>query len=301
MRLAFLCPRRARPTGSVSWSASRFVSWPAREAIIGGRRTSRLGGTRLRQNPHRRSRRRARAPAPGPPACRCRCPARRALTCTAIRSPCHSTRSCSSRSMVSSGLAREAGKAAQEAGAIGVEADVAQAAAVDGASPRRDRRAARESARARNRARGRAASSTTLTMFGVVEVGVVVESACAAVLITQSGRVREQGGAGVDQRRLDQRLVALHVDDDVVAVEAEPRRTPRPVGRCRWRDRSAVEHDGDAVRSAGGDDAGVVGGHHDALARPTARRVARRARSSAGRRCRPAACRAGGSRRAAPG
>ena len=31
----------------------------------------------------------------------------------------------------------------------------------------------------------------------------------------------EQGGAGVDQQRIDQRLVALHIDHHVVAAQAE--------------------------------------------------------------------------------
>jgi hypothetical protein len=48
------------------------------------------------------------------------------VTCTAMRSPCHSTRSCSSASLRSSGAGDSVGKAAQEGGAVGVQADVAQ-------------------------------------------------------------------------------------------------------------------------------------------------------------------------------
>ena len=61
-----------------------------------------------------------------------------------------------------------------------------------------------------------------MTTFGLAN-SAALSMACAAVPITQSLRSREQRGAGVDQRRLDQRLVALHVDHQRVAVQAEQR------------------------------------------------------------------------------
>ena len=92
-----------------------------------------------------------------------------------------------------------------------------------------DRRAAEVSAR-------NFASSTTLTTFGLSK-SATSSIACAAVRITASASVSSSVGARRDQRRVDQRLVALHVDDDVVAVQAEQRRRPRRGGRCRWRGR----------------------------------------------------------------
>ena len=102
----------------------------------------------------------------------------------------------------------------------------------------------------------------------------------------------EQRGAGVDQRRVDQRLVALHVDDDRRRRRGRAPRTPRPGGRCRWRGRRASARASTPCARAGGDDR-----RRRRWRRRRARAarlrgaLARRARPSACRRCRRAACR----------
>ncbi|MNL37960.1 hypothetical protein D3C87_1601390 [compost metagenome] len=73
----------------------------------------------------------------------------------------------------------------------------------------------------------------------------------------------QRGGDGVDQRGVDQRLVALHVDDDRVTVESELfAGFGQPVGAAGVV--LAGEQRLDAVRLAGVDDGSVIAGHHHA-------------------------------------
>ena len=95
--------------------------------------------------------RRGRAPGPGPRACPRPGPGASSVTCTAMRWPCHSARSCSSASTTSTGAWRQRRKPPQETGAVAVDADVAQRRAACGQRPRlpsrERRRATRGSAR----------------------------------------------------------------------------------------------------------------------------------------------------------
>ena len=77
------------------------------------------------------------------------------------------------------------------------------------------------------------------------------------------GVLRKQLGAGADQTGLDQRLVALHVDDEVVAVEAEQfARFGEAVAAGRMI--GARQQRTDAMSGASSDDVRVIGGDDDA-------------------------------------
>ena len=142
------------------------------------------------------------------------------------------------------------------------------------------------------------ASSTTLTTFGLAK-SATSSMACAAVATTGRPSVSQQVGALADQRRVDQRLVALHVDDDVVAVQAQQRAgLGQAIAAAGVVD--AREHGLDAVLRAGVDARARRRRRPPRAARRSARPGARRAPPSAGRRCRPAACRAGASTPCAP-
>ena len=169
-------------------------------------------------------------------------PGRVRATCTAMRSPCHSTRSCSSASVLLQRRRRQRREAAQETGAVGVQADVAQRRRACGSAGRARGQPSRHQgigARVKYSARP-AASSTTLTTFGFEEVGQVCRSGAPPCSSRSRCAAASSSAQRRDQRRVDQRFVALHVDHHVVAVQAEQRRRPRPGGRCRWRGRLRV-------------------------------------------------------------
>jgi hypothetical protein len=128
-----------------------------------------------------------------------------------MRWPCHSTRSCSSASVARSSGPRQARKAAQEAGAVGVQAHVAQrprarqGRAASAVAPPGQRRAAEvQRPLARRAPPSRRWGSVTRRRRDGVR-----GRAHHAV-----GALGQQRGARPHQGRVDQRLVALHVDDD---------------------------------------------------------------------------------------
>ena len=110
------------------------------------------------------------------------------LTCTAMRSPCHSTRSCSSDFDPLERRRRQRREAAQErrrgrhTGRRGAAARLGGSAAARRLPSRQCGIGAREKYSARP-----AASSTTLTTFGLAN-RLASSIACAAVAITQSAR-----------------------------------------------------------------------------------------------------------------
>ena len=73
----------------------------------------------------------------------------------------------------------------------------------------------------------------------------------------------QRRGAGVDQRRRNQGLVALHVDGDVVVAQLQQR---AGLGEAIAAGRviAAGEQRADAMRLARGDDVDVVCSHHHA-------------------------------------
>ena len=157
---------------------------------------------------------------------------------------------------------REARESPQEPGAIGVEADVAKRPQRR-LRPLAPRRVSRPRDRRAREVEGMAARvEDDLDDVRVLEVAALVDRVRHRAHHALAA-LGEQGGAGIDQRRLDQRLVALHVDDDLVVAQAE--RVARlgdpiaAVGMMRRRQQRS-----DAVRGAGRDDLGVVRGDDDA-------------------------------------
>ena len=220
----------------------------------------------LRQNPQRAAavdgaRARARSSAVSTPI-----PGASSLTCTAMRSPCQSTRSCSSRSTSSSGLCASARKAAQEAGAVRVEADVTQRRArpCDERVGAGARRAATGSARARSRARGRRASSTTLTMFGLSKSRAVVDRDARPC----SSRNRRARASSAAQASISAGSISGSSPWTLTTISSPPRpsashASAMPVAAAR-RGRREVSSAATPCRGAGGDDLGVVRGDDDA-------------------------------------
>ena len=106
----------------------------------------------------------------------------------------------------------------QEAGAVAVDADVAQRRRLGGSAsvPPCAKPSRHQGIGARLKYSALPlASSTAFTTFGLRK-SAGLSIACAAVLIAASGRSASSVGHRVDQRRVDQRLVALHVDHDGV-------------------------------------------------------------------------------------
>ena len=136
-------------------------------------------------------------------------------------------------------------EAAQEAGAIAVDGRCGAAAPGEArrragghhASRHQDRRAAEVQRQA-------GGIEHHLDDVRVVELGDARPIGCAAVLITQSAAGRQQRGAGVDQRRVDQRLVAPHVDDDVAVEPSSAQASARRSLPVAW---SARQHGADAM------------------------------------------------------
>ena len=164
---------------------------------------------------------------------------------------------------------REPRKAAQEAGPVGVEADVAQ-------RRRRRRRGPpaagvvappRESARARSRARGRAASSTTLTMFGLSKSARVCRSRAPPC----SSRSRGARRAGSAQASISAGSISGSSPCTLTTISSSPSRPSSAQASARrslplaWSAR--VSTAATPWRGAGGDDVGVVGRDDDARAR----------------------------------
>ena len=136
---------------------------------------------------------------PGRPACRHPAPAVRRLTCTAMRSPCHSTRNCSSASTRLERRVPAALESGAETRAVGVQAHVAQRAARRlNACASACGRANAGSMRARSTARARPTSQHHLHHVGVGELLAASSMACATVAITQSLRCFSSCSAGVD-------------------------------------------------------------------------------------------------------
>ena len=154
-----------------------------------------------------------------------------------MRWPWPSARSCSSASKRSAAVGESDGVLAQEAHAVGVDADVAIARASPPGARRataRRRRAHTGSARARSTARSPRASTTTFTTLG--SKNVAAESiGCAAVAIEASGCRASSPRHLADELRIDERLVALDVHHDLVGGEARAAPPPRRGDRCRSR------------------------------------------------------------------
>ena len=137
-----------------------------------------------------------------------------AVSTALMRMPCSSARSCSSDSARSSGVGSSDGQHEQGAAAIRVEADM---------SIERRPAAARVARRSGIGAREKYSakpprSTTTLTMFGIVELGGIVNAPVERRHLRPTDRRRTARPASSIARGSMQRLVALHVDDDV-AVE----------------------------------------------------------------------------------
>ena len=223
-------------------------------------------------------------------------PGRSALTCTAMRSPCHSTRNCSSDSICSSGLT------ANVSGS-GAESRRGRRRGRRGAAPGwagRRRHATRRWVRARNRERTAGLVGDELDDVGVRKLGRVGQ--CVGDGGHHAVGLRGQGrGAGVDHGGRDQRLVALHVDDH--GVVGRPSCSTASARRSLPEGWSAARHQRlhAVARRRRRRLRGRRSRRRPGLAPDSARRAGRRARSSAGRRCRPAACSADASTPAAPG
>ena len=195
-----------------------------------------------------------------------------------IRMPCSSARSCSSASERSIAVGGSAASREQAVPPVDVETDV---------PPRRrgGQPVARErDRRAREVQREAVGVDDDLGDVRIVQLRRDRRSAAAACSSRATGR-RERRDRLVDHLRLDQRLVTLHVDDQI-AVQ-RPRQPPR-ADRCRSgapatssapRRRTLAPHRRSARRRS-----------RRSPRRSSAprRRADRRARSSAGRRCRPA-------------
>ena len=108
-----------------------------------------------------------------------------------------------------------------------------------------------------------------------------------SVLIRSAGLAGKRRDGFVDHRRLDERLIALHVDDEI-AVDASAGDLGEPIGAAAMARR---RHAHVAAEGAHGvDDALVVGrDDHGVTCRASDWRGGRRARSSDGRRCRASA------------
>jgi hypothetical protein len=125
--------------------------------------------------------------------------------------------------------------------------------------------------------------------------------ACAAVLMHAVGLRGQHCGRAGRPGRVDQRLVALHVDHQVVAgspkqaTQASARRSLPLAWSARVSRACTCHARGRRPRCARSSAATTT------RMRPIATRAAPRAPPSAGRRCRPAACWAGASRPAGPG
>ena len=183
-------------------------------------------------------------------------------------------------------------KAPQEAGAIGVQADVAQRRRL------RQRAASPRIARSRDHgigAREKYSARPRGVEHHLDDVRVRRSRrrssiACAAVLITQSARSRSSRAqasisAGSISGSSPCTLTTTSSPSRPSSAQASARRS-LPLA---WSAR--VSSACTPCAAAGGDDARVVGRHHDRARAPTARRAAPRAPPSARRRCRPAACR----------
>ena len=156
-------------------------------------------------------------------------------------------------------------------------------------------RAPRESARARNRGAIRRGADQLDHVR--IEQGLGVGQRAGAGGDVGVGAGLQLRGDGVDQFRLDQRLVAPHADHDGVVRQAQLRHgLGQAVGAGGRRASSArARHGLGRLQHAG-----VVGGDAD-LRRARARAVRPCAPPWACRRCQPGVCRAGGWRRSAPG
>jgi hypothetical protein len=188
-----------------------------------------------------------------------------------MRSPCHSTRSCSSASSAPA-APPAAAESAQEAGAVGVQAHVAQRRGSGRQAGRRRRLPSRHQgigARLKYSARP-CASSTTLTTFGLAN------SATSSMRVRRGGHhaVGGCGAATAAQASISSgsisgsspcTLTTMSSPSRPSSSQASARRS-LPLG---WSARVSTLH---AVAGAGGHDATrVVGGHHHRVARLRAR------------------------------
>ena len=205
-----------------------------------------------------------------------------AVSTALMRMPCSSARSCSSDSARSSGVGSSVGQHQQRAAAIGVQADVA----IERRPPARGIAHVRDRG-AREIQREPAAVDDDLDDVRVVELRALRDPPVERR--HRNGRDRrERRDRLVDRPGIDQRLVALHVDDDVAVERRGDFREPIGAGLVR---RLRQPHLPAEFVDAPSRCAGRRWPRSRARPWRRRRRGGRRVRSSAGRRCRRAACR----------
>ena len=128
--------------------------------------------------------------------------------------PCSSARNCSSASARSSAVGGEPRQAQQRVAAVDVQARRAATPAPAGLPSRAYGIGAREKYRAKS-----SLSTTTLVDVRVVEVGRILDAPAQRAHL-QRRLARERRHRLVDHPRLDERLVALDVDDDIAVSDA---------------------------------------------------------------------------------
>ena len=201
-----------------------------------------------------------------------------------MRKPCSSARSCSSDSACSSGVGASAANSSRNVAAVDVQADVlARAPRVQPAvsAPRENGIGAREKYRAKP-------CAVDHDLHDVRDSASSAGSSMRAAERAHRDRPvgRQRGERLGDHLGLHQRLVALHVDDDV-AVERRGHLRQRGRCRCDGRPASSRRRPPNASTASRTRSSSVA-----TITASTAGDAARggtRARSSAGRRCRPAA------------
>ena len=132
---------------------------------------------------------------------------RRPVSTTLMRMPCSSARSCSSDSARSSGGRRQRREPQQRVAPIDVEADVRARVATPLVAAMGNR-GAREIERKACRSR------TTLTTCGLAQLAVIVAAPAQRAHLDRGDRPASGATAASIIAGIEQRLVALHVDDD---------------------------------------------------------------------------------------